>query len=393
MGSSGVRHIRKIDTMTGEIRSHPRLDSKLIVNGSTGPAYLPGYVTAVVGLCLLWPLLDRVSPLRYLAYAVPMIIGAAVLLANSKSKKINWSFVFVYTILVLYVFVVSMFSSNFTQGFLIVSGLAIGCFSFRMRSGQVDVIFLFVALSQFIYSALSGFSWSEIDLISSSRSGETHTLPFIISLFVGYYALQGRWAHAAIALILVLVAGKRIALLASVVGLIGTALTVQFINKDRLTRLVTAVLFWAVLAVVALNLNQILSSLDILSGYNLDLLTAGRFFGQQGAYAIIAGWDWRHMTFGYGLGMADRTAELTWGIPGVQIHNDYLRLFIDLGICGTALVVFCYLHMVAKSSTGLYFFAVTSIIWISDNTSTYVFYVSMMLVLLGTDASRVIRDE
>lgn len=250
------------------------------------------------------------------------------------------------------------------------------------------ILFWMIFAYQLFIAASTGFKFAELDFVNSISAGETHTLPFIFGALMFPFIKQRQRVHVLLCFLALIIAGKRIALLASFVGVVAWLIIYSIGRGKEAGRKIFLITAPASILILDLYLPDLfLAASDYLHA-NENIFSAGRVIGQERAYFELfnSSFDFTYF-FGQGLGTADELAFLSWGIEGIQIHNDGLRLLLDYGIIGGLLYAYGYIALLTwrTGPTGLYLAAYVLVLWLSDNTITYPFFnVCVGLVTLNS---------
>lgn len=341
--------------------------------------------TSVILMGFIWLIcLAPSSPFRYLVYLSPIIILADRLIQRALVFA-DLKFCAAISLTAVILGAAALRGPSPEQALFIILGPACALAKFRFRKAAADVMFLGLAAIQ-IYVAISkGFSLNTNTITTSVSAAETNSLPFLLSIFALYFVINRRWAATIFAIALLVIAGKRIALLSVLVALPLTIVAGIFWEKIKYTSSIIYVAIFSIATLIALKIPEISLSLSNKFLINVNVLTMGRFRGQRLAYSELAysnGWD---LIFGHGVGHADRLAAIAWNSLKIPVHNDYVRIILDVGWLGAATIFFTYALMLRKTLLGISFLAFLTTSWATDNLLIYVFFVTSMILLSRTD--------
>lgn len=327
----------------------------------------------------------RDYPIRYLIYTAPAAI--AIDICIRQGNKVVFYKQRLYEIALVIVMmawpVVNYVDNGINTAIFIVLPYAALVFSVRTRLRYMYMLFWLLVLSQLCLSIASGVSLLSIfktNLLEHVNNTETHTIPFVLGLLIGPVLIEKRYFMFFAGLIAVLLGEKRIVIIAIVIGVSAATLFHKFSISEKLRANI-----FMLIGVFCMVFNAIMPLLfEIISekfGLNVNVFTSGRFAGQSVAYSNIYKRNVFEQLFGSGLGRADLWASQGWGVPGLQIHNDYLRMICDMGIIPAIIIIILIVRWIGGGKFGSYLFSYVVIIWFTDNTLTYAFY-NMTLAML-----------
>ncbi len=235
-----------------------------------------------------------------------------------------------------------------------------------------------------------------------SRWFEMHDLVFsvgfiIIFIFLGYNGKIRNNIFLIIFLIFVFHVGhKRIAIL----GLVSSIIVSAIISNRQKTR---SIQVWKIITILLASLALCYVYTYLLSNgafealmlrYNINLMGRDRIYTYFRSYYE---YSLKFMGDGYGFTsqyLLDNLTELMRQLHGtLGLHNDILRLYIELGFFGSLIWNFWYLIRMPKTIMKSYGFSCLKlfmafmiyayIVYLTDNTTTYFWFQFMWTVLLG----------
>lgn len=201
-------------------------------------------------------------------------------------------------------------------------------------------------------------------------------LAFVFGAFVIYYIYEKRWLPAVIAVRFMYVADKKIVLLA-VVASVFLLLCTWIFRKSKCFLLT----LWGFVTVGCLYYIELIHSGALKHiCYSMGIIGNGRmtmYDRFQDFYRVSVTY------LGRGFGSVSNILEC-WDIPTYgHLHNDLLKLYIELGFWGFLAYFVSYAvtfhlaekHFGKKAMTGLFAMAVYSmILFMTDNVSIYILY-------------------
>ena len=218
---------------------------------------------------------------------------------------------------------------------------------------------------------------------------------FTFGIFAVYYAHQKKWKYFIIAFLFVVFGEKRIAILAIVAAVIMMGILWLFRQNRKLV-----FGFWGiVIAAIYAYLYLIYSGIMEAFCWGANINTNGRveMYSRMASEARFSvGY------FGKGLGSVENILEC-WNISTfVNLHNDLLKFYIELGFIGLIVYLLSYGIMFllsekwfGKSQMSFLFGIVTYtfILFATDNVSIYMIYLIPMYSTFFAVLSRKSNDE
>lgn len=263
--------------------------------------------------------------------------------------------------------------------------LGVLCFTFR-RPYRVNIkklnvcVGIVLLLQFFMSSALVQVTY--LNYLNSDIGYESSMLSFIIPFFFYYWLSRNDKLFILINMSLVLIAGKRIALLACFVGVF------YYLCKRWLQRK------WFPFIMISVNLLYLFFSFLLAEeffddlcfqwfGMSVNQLTMGRFE----LYRIVMDKvdimdEYRYL---YGIGLGNTENYLILGIN--RLHNDVLKIFFEFGI-----IVFCiffyYIYNQQKPNQWGYIL-IWNVLLMTDNTLTYVPVIFAIGILIDSESKSI----
>ncbi len=199
---------------------------------------------------------------------------------------------------------------------------------------------------------------------------------FSFGIFALYYAYTKKWKLFAAAILFMLFAEKRIAIVAMAAALFVMGILWIFRQSKKL-----ALIIWGMVSVVAYGYIYLIYS-GILDAFcwGANINTNGRVemysrMAQEAEFSL--GY------FGKGLGMVEQLLE-HWNIlTYVNLHNDLLKFYVELGFIGFFVYLLSYGIMLyvaekkfgeSKMSFLLVLSVYTMVMFMTDNVSIYMLY-------------------
>ncbi len=367
----------------------------LTENKGTGYVLATGFTQALVIFCILITVFSgivRDNPLRYAVYIVPFLFFLECFINPDLTQKIDKKALGLFSfMLLLFIYPAYNYHGEGVNNlvFTLLPFLALTV-PVKVEFKWLKILTILLCLGQIILTIHGGFSFHKLlhaNILEHTFKTQSHSIPFIIGLLLVPLYLKKEKSLIALCLFCLLIGEKRIVILGAIVG--GIALfaskLLPLINKHRGFVFVILV---SVTMVINIFLPDIYSFIAKYYGLDVHAFTSGRFVAQSYAYEKLFTRDTFDLLFGSGLGYADYRAGLGWGYQGPQIHNDYLRLLLDMGFVSGILFVLCLIRIVKKGPYAPYLFPYIITLWFTDNTLIYAFFglVLSLLVMEQRDA-------
>ncbi|MBR0874906.1 O-antigen ligase family protein [Bradyrhizobium tropiciagri] len=370
-----------IETLTGTgiagVGSHSRARS--IVSIACG-VYAVGYA----GYHLSGPF----EALRYLIYALPLL-----LIASSMQDRVSsWSrpaaaFLFAYVALAVVSYLTGTRDVAFASRNFVIIACAILCFMPVVEVNAAQIRFIFLCSLVYLFMDYWGAERGEIRLLQMLNNGTGTAVVegydsndgggVVGPLYAAFFFAIGAKLQFLLALIMSIVAGKRVAILAIVVG-VCAAMLFRYVPALKQRRNC----FFALLAALA-TINIVATNLDTISEYVFHSASITVSFDEVmlGRYAIAIElnrmMDTRPFVeslFGSGPGGADTLASIVSSGVLTQPHNDWMKILHDYGIAGSIVMTTFMALLFSTSATAAVIAITTAIIMSTDNVLIYLFY-------------------
>lgn len=223
---------------------------------------------------------------------------------------------------------------------------------------------------------------------------------FVFGIFVIYYAYQKKWMLSIVAMCFVYFAEKRIVILAVLFTLALMGLLKLFEQNKKLVITLWICISIAIFGYIYMIHSGLLES--ICWGANINTNGRVEMYGRMAAEA-----EFSLKYLGRGIGIVEQLLEYYNVHAYVNLHNDLLKFYIELGFLGLFIYLASYgiMFFVAEKYFGkismCYLFLIVTysmILFATDNTSIYLIYlipmyVTMFAVLSSGETFRVNYDK
>jgi len=330
--------------------------------------------------------LVKISSLRYLSYLLPLIF-----IAQPTQKYITLNPPYSQTVLIGVIFITTTIAciSGGPENYKYLIFTAYAFLPYRriisIKEEIIPMLIISLGAVQLLLSAgdtsalTKFFNQAAFDQGSAAT---THTIPGVLGILLGAALATGRKKLALLCFALILTAGKRGVLLAS---LGSTALLYAYPKspswiKNR--RVALPIILTIIGSTLTLKLPEIYLETSYQSGIDIDILTSGRYTGQIPVYERLDERPLINDAIGDGAGTADHLAWI--GFQGVTtlVHSDYLRILTDYGyLIGLAFAV-SYLSVINIGKIGPYLVFYSAYLWLTENSLINVLITAMMYICI-----------
>jgi hypothetical protein len=354
------------------------------------------YVLGYAGYCFDFN--DSIKPLRYLVYAVPLILVASPLLERIPrcNKSAEW-YLLTYLYLacigyITYVTDTDLFWNNFS-----IVALVILSFVPAIDVSVRQIRFVFFCTAIYFVAAYALTEHQGVRLLQLLESGiiagappgtayDSDTSGLVPPIYAVFYYAIGARLEFMLALVMCFVGGKRISLLAMLVGLAAVSVLWRALalNEGR-NRFLVLFAALAAINIVGANLPSIVEH-----GYSvirpdahIEEIMLGRHEIGSAMIQVIQSRPWIELLIGSGPGSANALASLITNGSVTHPHNDWLKLFFDHGILGSTLITAFMALVFSSSKTGMAIALANAVIMLTDNVAAYLFYQIPIVLMLA----------
>jgi hypothetical protein len=357
------------------------------------------YVLGYAGYCFGFN--ESIKPLRYLVYAVPVILILSPLLeriprCNRPAELYLVTYLYLGCIgYMTYVRDTDSYFNDFgITALIILSFVPVIDVSAR----QIRIVFFCTAIYFVANYALTKhegvrvLQLLESGILARVPPGTAYDsdtgglIPPVYAVF--YYAINARLEFM-VALVMSFVGGKRISLVAVLVGLVAVSLfqRVSALNDNRNRFLI----LFAVLAAINIMGSNLLSIVEY--GYwsirpdaHIEEIMLGRHEIASSMTQVIESRSWVELLFGSGAGSANALAGFITNGRVTHPHNDWLKMLFDYGILGSGLITIFMALIFSSSKTGAAIGLANAVVMLTDNVAAYLFYQVPIVLMLAFSA-------
>lgn len=356
---------------------------------------IPKVTVAAIVFCfaiLIYFSVPEGNPFRYLIYFVP-----AVTIIEASSQRLIIIRLPLFLLAAHIVFSISTLIVHgatwyFYRDFLITILIMIP-FSVQFKLPHYFSYLLMTSIVTYLIAIfvssggkIGGFGIS----LGQSQSVFEGTLGLISPLLVFYYFQKKKYGYAVICALISVLMFKRIAIAAMIISVLYGIILSKLKNK-RLAQTISMILI-LLIWFLSININQVF---EIVSNIYLEYFgtSVGPDSFSSGRYSIFA-YIWNaylsnqsilQWIFGRGVG---RSAEIMGSGEMLSftnlplLHNDWMKILIDYGISGSAIIIFTLSVMSSKNLMYSMVSIYTAILFSTDNVVVYASYWLVALFLL-----------
>src|SRR6266436_8578323 len=360
--------------------------------------YLVGYAGYCFG--------ESLGSLRYLVYAVPPILVASLTLQSSPtSNKAATVFFLTYLSLAPLGYLTGVKDTDFFFNNFIIMVLIIVSFVPTINVGIEHIRVVFLCSLAYFFLAYSLTEHGGVRLFQILESGtgsgledgyDNHQGGLLGPIYAVFLYAIGAKIQFLLALVMSLLGGKRIGVIAILVGLASI-----FLFRKAAALKIRRNRFIFLLATLGV-INIAGSNMFYLSQYSYESLRMtvpieeimlGRYAIGSEMTRIIDSRSAVESLIGFCPGGADALATLVSSGTLKEPHNDWLKILYDYGILGSIAITAFIALVFSTSATGAVIAIASAILMTTDNVVIYLFYQFPIVLMVGYSALRESRAQ
>jgi hypothetical protein len=360
--------------------------------------YLVGYAGYCFG--------ESLASLRYVVYAVPPILVASLTLQRTPtSNKAATVFFLAYLSLAPLGYLIGVKDTDFFFNNFIIMVLIIVSFvpKINVGIGHIRVVFL-CSLAYFVLAYLltehGGVRLFEI-LKSGTGSGveegyDNHEGGLVGPIYAVFLYAIGAKIQFFLALVMSLLGGKRIGVIAILVGLASIFLFRKAAAlKKRRNRFIFLLATLGVINIAASNMIYISQYTyeSLRMSVSIEEIMLGRYAIGSEMTRAIDNRSPMESLIGFGPGAAAALATLVSTGTLKEPHNDWLKILYDYGILGSIAITAFIAVIFSTSATGAVIAIASAILMTTDNVVMYLYYQFPIVLMVGYSALRESRAQ
>ena len=226
---------------------------------------------------------------------------------------------------------------------------------------------------------------------SGLESGYDDNLGGLVGpIYVSFFALVGAKLELFLALIVSIVGGKRIGVSAILIGL-----SLAWIVSRHVWFQARKVRFWSLMLILS-AINILSTNLLAVSDYlhsslgmqvSIEEVMLGRHEIAEALTRSVSERPALASIVGDGAGAATATTTIVTQGTLVNPHNDWLKIRVDYGVVGSALITLMLALVFSSSVIGSVLAVMNGVIMMTDNVTIYMFYQFPLALMLNYDGA------
>jgi hypothetical protein len=345
-------------------------------------------VWVACGVYLIWFLsvsVEFLNPIRYVIYTAPLIlVGSLFYERMPKSNTSAEAYFLTYLSMGLIGYLIGIQDLGFFMNEFIIMALVALCFVplINVSKTQIRVIFLFSAACLFLvytFSEHKGVRLLEMlkGITAPEQAFDDNAGGLVAPIYTVFFFAVGSKIEFILAIIMSFLGGKRIGLLAIVVGLISFFLfrEVPFLQSKgrRFLVLLTALVAINITAVNLISIAENAYEQARPDAHIEEIMLGRHAIGTEMGHAM-ENRSWLQSMIGSGPGSASMVVTFVSGGTIKEAHNDWLKVIFDYGILGSSLMTIFMALIFSSSRTGSAIALASAVIMMTDNVLIYVYY-------------------
>lgn len=360
--------------------------------------YLVGYA----GYCFA----ESLGSLRYVVYAVPPILVASLMLQRTPtSNKAAMVFFLTYLSLAPLGYLIGVKDTDFFFNNFIIMVLIIVSFVPTINVGVEHIRFVFLCSVVYFVLAYSLTGHGGVRLFQILESGtgsgledgyDNHQGGLLGPIYAVFLYAIGAKIQFLLALVMSLLGGKRIGVVAILVGLASIFLFRKAAAlKKRRNRFIFLLATLGVINIAGSNMFYLSQyTYESLSmSVPIEEIMLGRYVIGSEMARVIDSRSAVEALIGFGPGGADALATLVSSGTLKEPHNDWLKIHYDYGILGSIAITVFIALVFSTSATGAVIAIASAILMTTDNVVMYFFYQFPIVLMVGYSALRESRAQ
>jgi hypothetical protein len=345
-------------------------------------------VWVACGVYLVWFLstsVEFLDPIRYVIYTTPLIlVGSLFCERMPQSNTSAEAYFLTYLSMGFIGYLIGIQDLGYFMNEFIIMALVALCFVpfINVSKNQIRVIFLFSAACLFLAYSFSEQGVRLLEMfergsITAEQAGFDNSVGLVAPIYSVFFFAVGSKIEFTLALIMNVLGGKRICLLAVLLGLISLYLfrRVAFL-QNRGSRFLVLLAGLAAINMAGVNLVPIseYAYSEVRPDAHIEEIMLGRHAIGTEIGRAMENRSWLQSIIGSGPGSALMVATVASGGAVKEAHNDWLKVIFDYGILGSSLITIFMALIFSSSRTGSAIALASGVIMMTDNVLIYVYY-------------------
>jgi hypothetical protein len=360
--------------------------------------YLVGYAGYCFG--------ESLGSLRYVVYAVPPILVASLTLRRiPTSNKAATVFFLTYLLLAPLGYLIGVKDTDFFFNNFIIMALIIVSFVPTINVGIEHIRVVFLCSLAYFFLAYSLTEHGGVRLFQILESGtgsgvedgyDNHQGGLVGPIYAVFLYAIGAKIQFVLALVMSLLGGKRIGVIAILVGLASIFLFRKAAAlKKRRNRFICLLATLGVINIAASNMIYIsqYSYESLRTSVSIEEIMLGRYAIGSEMTRVIDSRSAVESLIGFGPGGGDTLATRVSAGTLKEPHNDWLKILYDYGILGSVAITTFIALVFSTSATGAAIAIASAILMTTDNVVMYLYYQFPIVLMVGYSALRESRAQ
>jgi hypothetical protein len=360
--------------------------------------YLVGYAGYCFG--------ESLGSLRHVVYAVPPILVASLKLQRiPTSNKAATVFFLTYLLLAPLGYLIGVKDTDFFFNNFIIMVLIIVSFVPTINVGIEHIRVVFLCSLAYFFLAYSLTEHGGVRLFQILESGtgsgvedgyDNHQGGLVGPIYAVFLYAIGAKIQFILALVMSFLGGKRIGVIAILVGLASIFLFRKAAAlKKRRNRFIFLLATLGVINIAASNMIYIsqYSYESLRTNVSIEEIMLGRYEIGSEMTRVIESRSPVESLIGFGPGGGDALATRVSAGTLSQPHNDWLKILYDYGILGSVAITTFIALVFSTSATGAVIAIASAILMTTDNVVMYLYYQFPMVLMVGYSALRESRAQ
>jgi hypothetical protein len=360
--------------------------------------YLVGYAGYCFG--------ESLASLRYLVYAVPpVLVASLVLQRNPASNKGATVFFLTYLSLAPLGYLIGVKETDFFFNNFIIMVLIIVSFVPTINVGIEHIRVVFLCSVAYFVLAYSLTEHEGVRLFQILKSGtgsgledgyDNHQGGLVGPIYAVFLYAIGAKTQFVLALVMSLLGGKRVGVIAILVGLASIFLFRKAAAlKKRRNRFILLLATLGVINITASNMIEISQYTyeSLRMSVPIEEIMLGRYAIGSEMTRVIDSRSSVESLIGFGPGAGDALATRVSAGTLKEPHNDWLKILYDYGILGSIAITAFIALVFSTSAVGAVIAIASAILMTTDNVVMYLYYQFPIVLMVGYSALRESRAQ
>ena len=333
------------------------------------------------------------SSIRYVIYLLPFLLFTALFCERNPQlyRPAEIFFLIYVSIGLMGLFIMGIQNiSYFLSEYVIISLIAL-CFVPAISASRNHIRFIFFfSVTWLVFAFFADNKSLRIFSIMQNaipdQNAYDHALGLLTPIFSVFFAAVGGKIEFILAFVMTILAGKRIAMLGMLVGIISFFLFNRIVYfKKRETRFLFLLMGLAAINVAAVNLTSLAeyTHSELRLEANIEQIMMGRYLIGNEINGFLVNRSWLESIMGSGPGSAAMVASAATNGVLTLNHNDWVKILVDYGILGSILITTFMAFIFSSSRMSMSIALTSAVIMMTDNVLIYLYYQFPIVLILA----------